>query len=232
MSYILEALKKAEAERHAGVLDAAPLPPGFASTRRHRRARNSRQWLWPALSVLAVGGAGAVWLATTSSMPSANGNRPVPAASLIPAVPAAPTVSAVTAVPAPPPPAPSATSAVAPPPEPAEEPEKPKKKVARKSPEKKQPPPVRETTAVHAPEHNDNTSIAALHDLPEHVRREIPPLAVGGYIYSGNRADRSVLVNKRLLREGDEIAPGLTLEQMTPSGMVLNYKGYRYRTSY
>ena len=57
-------------------------------------------------------------------------------------------------------------------------------------------------------------------------------MTIGGYIYSGSRADRSVLINNRLLREGDEIAPGFMLEQMMPNGMVLSYKGYRYRTSY
>ena len=68
--------------------------------------------------------------------------------------------------------------------------------------------------------------------MPQQVQNEIPQLSVGGYLYSTNRADRSVLINNRLLREGEEIAPGFVLEKMTPKGMVLNYKGYRYRTSY
>lgn len=71
-----------------------------------------------------------------------------------------------------------------------------------------------------------------LRELPDNIQREIPQLSVGGYIYSGSKADRSVLINNRLMHEGEEIAPGLTLEKMMPNGMVLNYRGYRYRTGY
>jgi len=75
-------------------------------------------------------------------------------------------------------------------------------------------------------------SVATLRELPPQIQREIPAMTVGGYIYSGNKADRSVLINNRLMREGDEVAPGLVLEKMMPNGMVLNYKGYRYRAGY
>lgn len=69
-------------------------------------------------------------------------------------------------------------------------------------------------------------------DLPENIQREIPAMTVGGYIYSGIAAERSVLINNRLLREGSEISHGLVLEKMLPKEAVLNYKGYRYRIPY
>ena len=71
-----------------------------------------------------------------------------------------------------------------------------------------------------------------LRELPDNIRRDIPPLTIGGYIYSGNKEDRSVIINGRLLHEGEEAAPGLTLEKMMPNGMVLNFRGHRYRSSY
>ena len=57
-------------------------------------------------------------------------------------------------------------------------------------------------------------------------------MTIGGYIYSGNQSERSVLINKRLLHEGEEVAPGLVLEKMLPKEAVLSYKGHRYRISY
>lgn len=74
--------------------------------------------------------------------------------------------------------------------------------------------------------------VATLRELPENIQREIPALTISGYIYSNIPSERSVLINKKLLHEGDEIASGLTLEKMMPKEAVLNYKGYRYRMSY
>ena len=71
-----------------------------------------------------------------------------------------------------------------------------------------------------------------LRELPQNIQAEVPPLAVTGYIYSKNEADRSVLINNKFLREGDQAAPGVVLEKITPKEAVLNYKGYRYRLSY
>jgi general secretion pathway protein B len=86
--------------------------------------------------------------------------------------------------------------------------------------------------APPTPPQQPATSIATLRELPAEIQQQIPPLAISGYIYASNSADRSVLINRKLLREGDEVAPGLTLEQLLPKGMVLNYKGYRYRSGY
>ena len=57
-------------------------------------------------------------------------------------------------------------------------------------------------------------------------------MAVGGYIYSKNPADRLLLVDKILRREGEEVAPGLLLEKLNPKEAVFSYKGYRYRVPY
>jgi general secretion pathway protein B len=69
-------------------------------------------------------------------------------------------------------------------------------------------------------------------ELPEQIQRELPNLAIGGYIYSDNPRERQLLVNKRLLHEGEEAATGVILEKMTPKSAVFNYKGYRYRIAY
>ena len=49
------------------------------------------------------------------------------------------------------------------------------------------------------------------------------------HAYSGSPRDRLVGINNRMLREGDYVAPGLKLEQITPEGMIFGYKGYSFR---
>jgi general secretion pathway protein B len=98
-------------------------------------------------------------------------------------------------------------------------------------------PPAKPAEKKHAPAETKTAEPAAplpppLRELPDNIQREIPPLKVGGYIYSGSKADRTVIINGRLLHEGEEAAPGLILEKMMPNGMVLNYRGYRYRSGY
>ena len=68
----------------------------------------------------------------------------------------------------------------------------------------------------------------SLAELPLAVRRDLPPMSIMVHAYSAQPADRLVGINNKLLHEGDEIAPGLRLEEITPDGMVLNYKGQRF----
>ena len=74
--------------------------------------------------------------------------------------------------------------------------------------------------------------VLSLRELPEPIQRQIAPLAIGGYIYSKNPADRLLLVDKVLRHEGEEVGPGLTLEKLQPKSAVFNFNGYRYRVPY
>jgi len=75
-------------------------------------------------------------------------------------------------------------------------------------------------------------NLRTLQQLPEAIQREVPRVSVGGYIYSPNPADRLLLVDKTLRREGEELAPGLVLERLMPKYAVMNYRGTRYRVGY
>jgi general secretion pathway protein B len=65
-------------------------------------------------------------------------------------------------------------------------------------------------------------------ELPIAIQQDIPKLSILFHLYSGNPKDRLVGINDRMLREGDPVAPGLVLEQITQDGMILSYKGYRF----
>ena len=75
-------------------------------------------------------------------------------------------------------------------------------------------------------------SLRTLQQLPDALQREIPKLAFGGYIYSPTPGESLLLVDKMLRREGEEVAPGLVLERLTPKAAVMNYRGTRYRAPY
>jgi general secretion pathway protein B len=65
-------------------------------------------------------------------------------------------------------------------------------------------------------------------DLPEALRRELPPLVVSGVVREMGTTGW-VVVNERPLREGDEVAPGLRVEKVLERGAQFSYKGYRFQ---
>ena len=212
MSYILEALKKAQAERelgsaptiHAATIHAAPV-----------RSAASRKPLLIGLGAGALVAGVAAFAMLRQSAP-----------------PAQPVVVAVAAAPAPQ--QPPAVPVAPPAPPPVIEAPKPVVKppvVVAKAPEPAPKPERAEPVAAPEPAPVEDTA-PPLSQLPEAIQREVPRIAVGGYIYSANPADRLLLIDKVLRREGEEVAPGLVLERLLPKAAVLNYRGYRYRHPY
>jgi len=65
-------------------------------------------------------------------------------------------------------------------------------------------------------------------ELPPSIRQEIPELAISLHAYSAQPKERIAMINGQMLREGEDIAPGLTLAEVTPDGVVIAYRGYRF----
>ena len=74
--------------------------------------------------------------------------------------------------------------------------------------------------------------VVRMQDLPEAIRRELPPLSVGGAMHSEVAANRMLVLNGGVFREGDQPAPGVVLEEIRLKSAVLSYKGQRYSISY
>jgi general secretion pathway protein B len=60
------------------------------------------------------------------------------------------------------------------------------------------------------------------------MQQELPTLSVAGFI-RGEGSNSMVIVNDRLVREGDEVAPGVKLEKILNDSLIFNYKGYRFK---
>jgi general secretion pathway protein B len=224
MSYILDALRRAEAdrERERGQvpgLHTQPLPG-----REAQRAAGRRRWLpWAGggLLLLAGIGAGSWWASGPQEVAPPPPPAPAPLAAAPEPAPSAPAVTPPLASPPPPQtaaadspylaPAPPPGTVAAPPPAPVV--------AARPAPVPAPPP------AAPAPE----ARIPRLAELPESTRRELPKLAISGSVYSDDPASRMVIVNGEVLREGAKLGADLVLEQIGPRELVLRFKGQRYR---
>jgi general secretion pathway protein B len=254
MSYILDALKRAESERQLGSVPSVYGEPLPIARSEEPVPLWRRPGTWLAAGLLVAAAIAAVWIQTSQNEApyaapdweqAASSQSPLPEAvaqspqvahdaqrAINPPakkkeggeeVRAAKKVTA--AIPREMPAAPEkplATPAKAPPAESS----------AKLEPAQRSTKQEKTQNAAPVPPQAVDTDVALLRDLPEPIRRGIPPISVGGYIYSSNPAARSMLLNNRLVREGDQFASGLTLERMMPKEAVLNYQGQRFRLPY
>jgi len=241
MSYILEALKKAQAERQLGSSPTLHAPtlqaPGAAAA----ASRFSKPLVLAVLGMATVIGVLLVLVLRPDAPPAAAlSAAPV----TLPPSQLAPPAAALAANAVTPMPTQTPTSAPTPLPAPVADLPPSVANLARASSGQGATlaaPTVTEAATPTVPTTTPTSSkpasapeepVVNLRELPEPIQRSIPPVSVGGYIYSKNAADRLLLVDKVLRREGEEVAPGLILEKLQPKEAVFNFKGYRYRVPY
>jgi len=242
MSYILDALRKADAQRErdpARGIHAQPMAAAGAHGTLHMPA-----WaLAAAAGLLAVVAGVALW----EREPLVVAEAAAPVASSAPPPSAAPV-----SVPAPP--VPTVATSVSPPAPPA----LPREPAAgRTSARTAPPPPMPGTTSAAAPAAAAPAAAApvtaapvaaapvaapvaapaadrifAVAELPAEVQRDLPKLSISGGVHSENAAQRMLIVGGQVLGEGAVVAPGVTLEQIRPHVAVLRFRGYRYSLGY
>lgn len=65
--------------------------------------------------------------------------------------------------------------------------------------------------------------------LPEAERRRLPELRMNGHLYSSVPGRSFVLINGRRYHEGERVAAGGAVESIDADGVVINYQGRRFR---
>lgn len=212
MSLILDALRKADAERERGAvpgLHAQPVPPLSVEP---SAPAQSRPVLW-----IVIGAT--VGLASAFGVYFASREQPPPSS------PAAAEASAPTVQPAAPRTTPSGPAPVAvPAPWPAKETRSAASGPAMSSPGARAGSPAQVVAKAAPPA----PPPIPREQLPAELRSELPPLVVGGSMYSATPAHRTLIIDGRLYREGESIAAGLTLEEIRLKSAVLGYKGHRF----
>lgn len=262
MSYILDALQRADAERergHVPGLKSQIVPPAD-----RQKVAPVRRWkpvhtIAVLVALVLVAACAWWWSARNSAVPVA-APTPTPAASPAPVVsppPAAPVVGQAT------PPAP----AVAQPTEPVQpilaprrvDPPKPRTAVqapaaAAEAPPSSSPSPAApasqpvprtpQTTTTPTAASGAGTAprattpaaepvlVRSFAELSPEARAQLPQVNVSGSTYSQNPGLRMLIVNGKVLHEGQEISPGFKLENIGPRSAVLNHQGMRYSIGY
>lgn len=235
MSYILDALKKADAEREQGTV------PGLHSQPRAPVPDDSDPPTRATVPVVWIGTGVAITVIALLSWQlwSREGAAPLapPSVQQMGGAQEAP----VTQVEGPPPvaqplPRVEAPPAYAPPPPPRVATVPPQMTQARPT----NPPEAAKATvpvdatraAVNSPPATSNGGVPTLSELPEDVRREVPVLTVGGAMYADTPASRMVVLNGQVFHEGDQPVPGLVLEEIKLKSAIFKYKGHRYSIHY
>ncbi len=212
MSLILDALRKADAERERGAVPGLHAQPVLPLSVEPEPAPQARPVLWIAIGAI-VGLASALAVYFAGREPT-----PAPRASTVEAPAPAPAASAAVTEPT----VPRATAAVPaaiPAPWPAND---------RRATDRAAPP-----ATAHAAALPQSAAPPIPRDqLPDELRAELPPLAVGGSMYSTIPANRTLIVDGRLYREGDRVAAGLTLEEIRLKSAVFGYKGHRFEVRF
>lgn len=220
MSYILDALKKSQEERElVRMLRTTGAAPGFSFAGRRR--------LWPAIIAflaLVIGG----FLIMRYLGPSTPVTPNALSDPSMPAMPAPAGATAQTAVAAS---APAAREAASKPPV---EDLAAQTRVARLTPVAAQPQPVMSPKppspqGVAVNEAEEQGAVLFLRQMPEDFRRRLPALAVNIHLYSANPIENLVYINDRQYRRGEEVTPGVRLEEIVPEGVVLSYEGKRFK---
>lgn len=228
MSYILDALKKSEAQRHAGRIPSVAAPQGVLIESPRASRVGVLAWIVVALAVAL----GAGWWARRYLDRS-----PGPAAISLPANPSAPAPQSRADDPSPASyESPKGKDAM------------PRLKLAASLPSHEQPTaampetapkpfvqapptpapapaPAREVPPTPAP---SRAAVVAYSALPPAIRQSLPPLAIGGFA-AGDSGANLVMVDDKLVREGDEVAPGIRVEKILTDSAEFSYKGYRFR---
>jgi general secretion pathway protein B len=253
MSYILDALKKADAERER---DAAAVPDLHAQLDAGADRRPVRSHVGRNAALMAAGliSAAVAWWwfdAAPSPAPAKLGSpeqTTPPAQVATPPQPATPPPQVAAPLPQPNQPRQVATPPqlatppalrVAPSPParataPTPVPTSAHAPVAAPAIARAVPPPAPKTAMAPALPPQAAASAATaprvplMSELPAELRAQLPMLSVGGSVYSPAAASRMVILNGQVFREGDTPVEGLTVERIGLKSTVLAFRGVRF----
>lgn len=90
-----------------------------------------------------------------------------------------------------------------------------------------------EIVAVPEPEKPEEPVVAPvvplLEELPPDLKATIPQLSFAGHVYAAERKRRMIMINMRVVREGNMVSPGLILQEIEENGVVLRYQEITFR---
>ena len=240
MSLILEALRRADAERQRGAVPGLHAQTGLALPAHGgagpQAAAGQRWLLLGAVGAVLLGGLGALaWvrLSTPASVPVVAA-LPAAAPAALPIIAApAPAPAPATQVAAAPAPALPTAQAAAPVATPAAVPMPRQVATAPLAAAPLATAPLAAAPLARAPAAQRAAPITpqrlpTLAELPDTLRRDLPAMTLGGSMYAQQPALRMVIINGQVVHEGDRLAPELVVQQIRQKSVVLNWRGQAF----
>lgn len=235
MSYILDALQRAEAERSRGTAPSLHAPPPLPASSPALHP-NSRFWLLMTVLAGALATTLLLWWRASPTPPSGAASTPTttalapistpPLASATPlALPVSPLPAAAPTAPAkayPPASFPTAAAKTSSAQTRSGTPQAPAPAVASSA----------ATTSTATSATTEPTKIPFFANLPPELQQQIPRISITGAVYSANPTQRLLLVNGQVLMQDSQVATDLRLEEIREHEAVLVFKGTRFRLAH
>ncbi len=263
MSYILDALRRADAERERGHVPSihSQNPTQSQRTMQQSQGKTRSPWLWLALAGLGAALFAAVYVWRSSSdtgMPAPVANKspaafppsmatavaeatqaaspvkpPDAAVATTPAPSSNVVTQPVTATTAPRPRAEAAAPSTQPSPSDAMPQRAPTPARVAQANTAARPattpsaagPKAQQQATTQTPQTED---VIPRNQLPNEVQRQLPPLAMSGSVYSPQARNRMVIVDGRLVMEGEQATQDILVERIQPKSVILRFQGYRF----
>lgn len=205
MSYILDALKKADRERKQGEIpDLKSISPVVVEGMERRG-----NLIWPVMAIALVAVSLSWFKPWEGKSPDRMGGISVQQPAPLVATPAAKAVA-------------SERSETAPRPVAAVQRAEAVKEIS-------EPQSDVQTTQAAATQPDASTTasnaIPGIMELPASIRNSLPAIKISGHIYDENPSSRMVIINDKVMHEGKYLVGDLMIEEITDNGIVLNQSG-------
>jgi general secretion pathway protein B len=212
MSYILDALKKSDKERKREEVPDLQADHSLPIGKRKERKASVLYILSCVILVLGSGGALLWWQFTNTRIPELKGESKVASAP------------------------PQAVQALeSQPPSISKQSVKPAPKAIESVPEEATVEEIVETIAVSSAvevptsQQQETDLVPLFDDLPSGLKARVPELSFAGHVYADEAQQRLIIINNRIVREGDMISEGLSLEEIDSNGVIMRYETAVFR---
>jgi general secretion pathway protein B len=71
--------------------------------------------------------------------------------------------------------------------------------------------------------------VLEIKELPRSIRGALPEFRISGHAYSPEPQTRVARINEKIIQEGQDLAPGLRVEEIVADGVIFAFQGYRFK---